>query len=123
MCYSNSRHPTDVALLQYLGPLVASPERKALINRYAVSLKQNSLQGIASRLRQCTVPTRVIWGMADTIFAHKSPDYLADVLPQFMGIRRLDKAKLFFPEEYPDIIAKEALRLWELTSVRFLDNA
>ena len=123
MCYSDPRHPTDAALVQYLAPLVASPARKALINRYAMSLKQNSLQGIESRLRQCTVPTRIIWGMADTIFSRKSPEYLADVLPQFMGIRRLDQAKLFFPEEYPNIIAMEALNLWELTSVRFLDNA
>jgi haloalkane dehalogenase len=122
-CYSDPRHPTDAALVQYLSPLVASPARKALINRYAMSLKQNSLQGIESRLRRCTVPTRVIWGMADTIFLRRNPEYLADVLPQFMGIRRLENAKLFFPEEYPNIVAEEALNLWELTSVRFLDNA
>jgi haloalkane dehalogenase len=28
------------------------------------------------------------------------------------GIRRIEKAKLFFPEEYPDIIAAEARLLW-----------
>jgi hypothetical protein len=34
-------------------------------------------------------------------------------LPQLTGIRRIDKAKLFFPEEYPDIIAAEARLLWD----------
>jgi hypothetical protein len=40
-------------------------------------------------------------------------DYLAEILRRFTGIRRIDKAKLFFPEEYPDIIAEEAWLLWE----------
>jgi hypothetical protein len=37
----------------------------------------------------------------------------AMMAPRFTGIRRIDKAKLFFPEEYPDIIAEEARLLWE----------
>jgi hypothetical protein len=28
------------------------------------------------------------------------------------GIRRVDDAKLFFPEEMPDLIAEEAVKLW-----------
>jgi hypothetical protein len=28
------------------------------------------------------------------------------------GIRRIEKAKLFFPEEYPDMIAAEARLPW-----------
>jgi haloalkane dehalogenase len=45
------------------------------------------------------------------------------ILPQMMGITRLRTAKLFFPEERPDIIAREARNLWELASVRFFNNA
>lgn len=118
MCYGDRGNPSDAALEQYLRPLVASPARKALINRYAMSLAPNPLQGIESRLRECTVPTRVVWGMADTIFSHKNPEYLAAVLPQFMGIRRLRMAKLFFPEEYPHVMATEARDLWEPASVQ-----
>jgi pimeloyl-ACP methyl ester carboxylesterase len=112
MCYSDPRHPTDAAIEQYLGPLVASSARKALTNQYAMGLAPNPLEGIAPLLRQCTVPTRIIWGMGDTIFSRRSPDYLAGLLPRVTGIRRLPRAKLFFPEEYPDIIAEEATRLW-----------
>jgi haloalkane dehalogenase len=115
MCYSNPTHPTDAALDQYLRPLVASAERKALVNRYALGLTPNPLQGIAPLLRQCTVPTRIVWGMSDTIFSPRSPDYLAGVLARFTGIRRIRDAKLFFPEEYPDIIAAEARLLWDGT--------
>jgi len=112
MCYSNPDNPTDAALEQYLAPLVASPERKALVNRYTLGLTPNPLKGIAPLLRKCTVPTRIVWGMGDTIFSKGNPDYLAGILPRVRGIRRIEKAKLFFPEEYPDIIAAEARLLW-----------
>jgi pimeloyl-ACP methyl ester carboxylesterase len=113
LCYSNPAHPTDAALEQYLAPLVASPERKALVNRYTLGLTPNPLAGIAPELKKCPVLTRVVWGTSDTIFSAGSPDYLAGLLPKFAGIRRVKGAKLFFPEEYPDIIAAEARQLWE----------
>ncbi len=114
LCYSDPAHPTDAALEQYLGPLVASAERKALVNRYTVGLTPNPLQGIAPLLRECTIPTRIVWGMSDTIFSRRNPDYLAGILPRVTGIRRIHNAKLFFPEEYPDVIAGEARLLWKL---------
>ena len=38
--------------------------------------------------------------------------YLDRTFPRSQGIRRVPGAKLFFPEELPDLIAEEALRLW-----------
>jgi haloalkane dehalogenase len=58
-------------------------------------------------LRKCTIPTRIVWGTGDTIFSPRNPDYLAGILPRLTGIRRIRRAKLFFPEEYPDVIAAE----------------
>jgi haloalkane dehalogenase len=112
MCYSDPAHPTDAAIEQYLGPLVASPGRKDLVNRYTLGLTPNPLAGIAPRLRKVRTPVRVVWGMSDTIFSKDSPQYLAQLFPRFAGIRRVPQGKLFFPEEYPDIIAAEARRLW-----------
>lgn len=111
-CYANPAHPTDEAIEIYLGPLVSSPQRKALTDAYAVGLAPNPLSGIEDGLRKCKVPTRVVWGMADKIFSNKSPDYLARTFPNFQGVRRLPGAKLFFPEEMPDVIVEEAKRLW-----------
>jgi haloalkane dehalogenase len=112
MCFSNPAHPTDAALEQYLGPLVSSRDRKDLVNRYTLGLTPNPLRGITARLRECTTPTCIIWGMSDTIFSTRSPDYLAQTLPHVSGIRRIPEAKLFFPEEYPEVIAQEASALW-----------
>ena len=113
MCFSNPAHPTDAALEQYLGPLVSSAARKDLVNRYTLGLTPNPLQGVTARLRKCATPTRIVWGMSDTIFSNKSPDYLSQTLPHVTGVRRIPEAKLFFPEEYPDVIVEEARTLWK----------
>jgi haloalkane dehalogenase len=114
MCFSNPEHPTDAAIEQYLCPILRSVERKDLANRYALGLKPNPLAGIEASLRKLDIPVRIVWGMSDDIFAKANPDYLARVLPRVEGVRRIPEAKLFFPEEYPHIIAEEARRLWKV---------
>jgi len=112
MCYADPAHPTDAAIEQYLRPLVASAKRKAFVNRYLVALETNSLEGLEPVLGVAMVPTRIVWGMADTIFSKDNPEYLAEILPRVTGIRRIPEGKLFFPEEYPGVIAEEARKLW-----------
>jgi haloalkane dehalogenase len=112
MCYADPRHPTDEAIESYLAPLVASFERKELVHAYAIALEKNPLVGVEKQLRGSRVPTRVVWGAADTIFSAASPDYLDRTLGASRGVRRLEDRKLFFPEELPDVIAEEALALW-----------
>ncbi|MBO9557407.1 MAG: alpha/beta hydrolase [Caulobacter sp.] len=112
MCFSDPSQPTDAAIAMYFGPLVATAASKALVNAYTLGLDPNPLAGIEAALRACEIPTRIVWGMADDIFDKRSPDYLDAVLPNTKGVRRLPKAKLFWPEEYPDVVAQEALRLW-----------
>ena len=113
-CYGNPAHPTDEAIDTYLTPLVSSRERKALTNAYAVALAPNPLAGIESALRSCRVATRIVWGTADKIFSPLSPDYLARTVGNSLGVRRVPGAKLFFPEEMPEVIVEEARFLWEL---------
>ena len=111
-CYTNPAHPTDEAVNMYLGPLVSSPQRKALTNAYAVALAPNPLAGIEAALKRCEVPTRIVWGMADKIFSQTGADYLDHAFSNSKGVRRLDGAKLFFPEEIPEVIVEETKRLW-----------
>jgi pimeloyl-ACP methyl ester carboxylesterase len=102
-------HPTDEAIEMYLAPLVRA---KAQTHAYALALEGNSLAGIESVLKRCKVPTRVLWGTGDTIFSQARPDYLDRTLGRSRGVRRVPGAKLFFPEEFPDLIAEEALASW-----------
>ena len=85
--------------------------RKALTNRYALALESNSLQGMARIFETSTIPVAVVWGKADTIFSSDGPDYLSGTLPYLCRVRMIADGKLFFPEEYPNTIAAEALKL------------
>ena len=58
------------------------------------------------------MPVRILWGTGDTIFSPGSAGYLDRTFGNSRGVRRISGAKLFWPEERPDIIAEEALRLW-----------
>jgi len=110
--YTHPTNPSDEAIDYYLTPLVASPRRKAQVHAYALALEPNPLAGIAPALRRSRVATRIVWGTGDTIFSSASPDYLDRTFGNSRGVRRVPGAKLFFPEEYPAIIAEEARRLW-----------
>ena len=110
--FTYPENPTDEAIGQYLAPLVSSPERRALTDAYALALDPNPLAGIEASLKRCTVPTRIVWGTGDTIFSKDSPGYLDRILPNSRGVRLIPGAKLFFPEEFPDVIAEEARKLW-----------
>jgi len=82
------------------------------VHAYAAALERNPLAGIAPALARCQVPTRIVWGLGDTIFSPASPDYLDRAFGASRGVRRLAGSKLFWPEERPDVVAEEARRLW-----------
>jgi haloalkane dehalogenase len=112
--YSDPSHPTDEAIDCYFTPLVSSPLRKAQVGNYAIALDQNPLLGIEPKLRAFAGPVRIVWGSADTVFSPASPDWLDRAFPHSRGIRRVEGAKTFFPEEQPDLIAEEARSLWNV---------
>lgn len=112
MCYANPADPTDEAIDCYFAPLVSSAHRKALTHAYAIALEHNPLQDIGPALRRCKVPARMVWGVDDTIFSMAGAEYLDQTLGHSLGIRRVTNAKLFYPEERPNVIAEEARKLW-----------
>lgn len=99
----------DAAIEMYLGPLVRNAERT---NAFAVALDRNWLEGIGPRLKASQVPARIVWGTGDTIFSDAGARHLDGSFGGSRGVRRVEGARLFFPEEYPDLIAGEARRLW-----------
>ncbi|MDB5704065.1 MAG: alpha/beta hydrolase [Sphingomonas bacterium] len=115
MCFSDPAQPTDEAIDMYLAPLLASPRRKALVHRYAIALERNALAGIEADLKRSTIPARIAWGMKDDIFAPAGGDYLARTFGASRGIARIAQGKLFWPEEHPDIVAREAIALWNVS--------
>jgi pimeloyl-ACP methyl ester carboxylesterase len=113
LAYTNPLNPTDEAIDYYFTPLVSSPLRKEQLNALTVGLGDNALAGTEASLRKFPRPVRILWATADTVFAQSSPDWLDRTFPGSRGVRRIDGAKLFFPEEQPDLIAAEARELWK----------
>lgn len=110
--YMDPANVTDAALDYYFAPLVASPLRKAQLNRYLAMLDPNPLLAIEPALRRLNTPTRMVWGTADPLFPVTWATWLDNTLPGSRGIRLVDGGKLFWPEEMPEVVAEEARALW-----------
>jgi haloalkane dehalogenase len=110
--YTNPENFTDEAIEYYFTPLLSSPLRKQQFNRYAVSFYPNPLLAIAPALRRSAVPTRIVWGTHDSLFDMSWAKWLDRTIPSSQGVRFVEGAKLFFPEEMPELIAAEARGLW-----------
>ncbi|HEV7777831.1 MAG TPA: alpha/beta hydrolase [Luteibacter sp.] len=98
----------------YVAPLVSSPLHRAQYHAFHLALEPNPLAGIGASLKRSKVPVRIVWGTSDDIFSQADADYLDRTFKHSEGIRRVPGAKLFFQEEYPDVIAEEARRLWRV---------
>jgi pimeloyl-ACP methyl ester carboxylesterase len=109
MTYTHPQDLTDETIRMYLEPLVRNA---AQTEAYALALERNALADIEPALKRSTVPARIVWGTGDTIFSPRNATYLTGILGSSQGVRRVHGAKLFFPEEFPDLIAQEARRLW-----------
>lgn len=118
MCFADPSQPTDEAIDTYFGPLLSTSRRKSLAHAYAIALERNPLVGLRSTLERSTVPARIVWGAADTIFPPDSAAYLDRTLGGSRGVRLLRDSKLFWPEERPDVIAEEARALWNAWAPR-----
>jgi pimeloyl-ACP methyl ester carboxylesterase len=103
---------TDETIEAYFRPFTSSPLRKEQFHQYAIGLGQNDLLAVQDRLRAFTSPVRIVWGDSDPIFAKEWSEKLSATFPNSRGVKHVEGAKLFFPEEMPDLIAIEARQLW-----------
>jgi len=111
-CFTYPERFRDDTLECYLGAFTKSPLRMKQYEQFALALENNALAGVEPALQQFPAPVRILWGTADTIFSAASPELLSHTFPNSRGVRRIEGAKLFWPEEFPDLIASEARTLW-----------
>jgi haloalkane dehalogenase len=116
LAYSFPDKLTDETIETYLRPLTETPLKKAQVSQYAVSMGTNLLVAIREDLKRWKNPARIVWGMKDALFNVEWAEWLDRMLPGSRGVRRVEGANLFFPEEFPEVIAEEATRLWHVRS-------
>lgn len=109
---------SDETIEIYFRPIIESPLKKAQMQEYTIALGNNPLIAIREDLRQFKGPARMVWGLKDPLFPVQTAEWLDRTLPSSRGVRKLEGANLFFPEEMPDVIAEEALALWGISPWR-----
>jgi haloalkane dehalogenase len=114
LAYSHPESLADETIEAYFRPLVETPLKKAQVNQYAVSMGTNSLVAIREDLHRWKGPARMVWGLKDAFFGVKWAEWLDRTLPGSRGVRRVEGANVFFPEEMPELIAEEATTLWRV---------
>jgi haloalkane dehalogenase len=110
--YTHPEQLTEETIAAYLGPLVASPAKKQQADAYAAALGTNVLVPVRERLQRWKGPARMVWATADPFFPAQWAEWLDKHLVGSRGVRPVEGARLFFPEEMPELIAEEAKRLW-----------
>lgn len=112
LAYTYPERLADETIETYFRPVVETPLKKAQMNQYAVSMEANPLVAIRGDLQRWRGPARMVWGLKDLLFGVEWAEWLDRTLPGSTGVRGVEGANLFFPEEMPELIAEEATRLW-----------
>jgi haloalkane dehalogenase len=111
--YTHPERLTDETIETYFRPFVDSKLKRKQLNKFSVAMAANPLVAIREDLKRWNGPARMVWGLNDPLFGVQWAEWLDHTLAGSRGIRRIEGANLFFPEEMPDLIAEEAQRLWQ----------
>tara|TARA_R110000765_G_scaffold112023_2_gene203978 strand:+ start:911 stop:1870 length:960 start_codon:yes stop_codon:yes gene_type:complete len=106
------RMVTREAMLANLAPIISSAERKAAFNRYAGLQDHSQLMVIEDRIRALETPCLIIWGTDDVFFPVRWAYWLKDALKGARDVVEIDGAKLFFPEERPEVLNEPMRQFW-----------
>jgi len=113
IAYERSDVLTAEAVREYIGPLAATAESVALLERWFAS-GEDSRQTVEIEplLRELRAPTQILWGTADPFFDLEWAYWLKQTIPGARRVIELEGAKLFHPEERPEVTANALRELW-----------
>jgi pimeloyl-ACP methyl ester carboxylesterase len=97
-----------------IAPLVSSEDRKRRVNEYLTELSADVTLGIVPALERFTRPVLVLWGDADTYMSVDSARWLEAHVPGVERVVIVPGAKLFFPEEEPELVNRELRAFWRV---------
>ncbi len=111
--YENRETLSAEARDVYLEPLLRSPEAVSGIERWFGTAHDNrQTVEIEPMLRDLTVPTLVVWGTGDVFFPVQWAHWLKATIPGCRPVIELPGARLFFPEERPESLARALRDFW-----------
>jgi pimeloyl-ACP methyl ester carboxylesterase len=73
------------------------------LERFLAAFDNRHTAAVESKLRELTAPTLIVWATDDVFFPVKWAHWLADTIPAAKPPVELPGARIFFPEERPDV--------------------
>jgi pimeloyl-ACP methyl ester carboxylesterase len=111
--YADPSVLTDEIIRAYLQPLLSSQERIEAFQRYWLSFDNSQTVTIHCALKSLDIPTLIVWGLRDIFFDKKWAYWLKFTIPAARPVIEVDDARLFFPEDRPDALARPMLQFWD----------
>jgi pimeloyl-ACP methyl ester carboxylesterase len=110
--YADPNALTDEIIRLYLQPPLSSSHRIEAFQKYWLGFDNTQRVAIHSALKALQVPTLIVWGLDDIFFDRKWAYWLKDAIPGARRVVEVDDARLFFPEDRPDALARPMLEFW-----------
>ncbi len=110
--YQFPRDLPDNIYQTYFTPLLQSPDRTAQILEYAEATTHQDLVDVEEKLRAAPMPKLIAWGLADDFFSPRCAHWLRDNLTNVVDYLEIEKAGVFWPEEYPQILNEALEKFW-----------
>jgi pimeloyl-ACP methyl ester carboxylesterase len=104
---------TEDILAVYLSPVTATEERRSQVSRYVAVQDCAQTVRIEDRLKAFDKPTLIIWADRDVFFPAPWAEWLARTIPGTRKVEILNGARLFFPEERPEVFCGLVREHWQ----------
>ena len=104
--------PDDV-FETYFAPLIQSPQRIKQMTDYIFTTTKNDHLEVEDKIKAIAAPTLVLWGLADQFFPVQWAHWLRDNLANVVEVMEIADAKLFWPEEKPELLNQKLREFWQ----------
>lgn len=101
--YEHPERVSDETIDIYLKPLLRNEKQLDDFRRFLAAFDCRHTLAIEPQLRRLQVPTLIVWGTDDVYFPVSWSQWLADAIPGTCRRIELDGARIFFPEERPEV--------------------
>ncbi len=109
-------HPDQISaddFRTWLEPLFASETSTRNLERFIAGFDNRQTVAVAPLLRELQAPTLIIWGTSDPFFPVKWAYWLRGAIPGAKEVVELEGAKLFFPWERSEELARAMRDFWQ----------
>ncbi|MDB5977295.1 MAG: Pimeloyl-ACP methyl ester carboxylesterase [Nevskia sp.] len=104
--YEHPESVTDADIETYLRPFLRTEQRTKDLERFIVAFDNKHTVQIEHKLRELQAPTLIVWASDDIYFPLKWALWLQDAIPGAKQPVILAGARIFFPEERPELFSR-----------------